>query len=84
MSNSLNKEDYLGWEDQELYNQWWNESEARRRETTYVELSNTPIPDTKAKPVYLTGSTNRIKVVNVLFYFIWLRVIIGSPKQTLH
>lgn len=65
VSNSLNKEDYLGWEDQELYNQWWNEAEARRRETTYVELRNTPTPDTKAKPVYLTGSTNRIKLVNV-------------------
>lgn len=65
MSNSFNKEDYLGWEDQELYNKWWNEAEARRRETTYVELRNTPIPDTKAKPVCLTGSTNRIKVVNV-------------------
>ena len=52
MSNSFNKEDYLGWEDQGLYNQWWNEAEARRRETTYVELRNTPIPDTKAKPIY--------------------------------
>ena len=39
-----NKKDYIGYEDQELCNQYWKEAEKSRREHDYPRLRTIPAP----------------------------------------
>lgn len=39
-----NKEDYIGYKDQELCNQYWKEAEKSRRENDYPRLRVIPAP----------------------------------------
>ena len=66
MSNSLNKEDYLGWEDQELYNRLWNESKEMRLK---LATQNTSLPQPAQKVPYTPNKNGEVIVKIIKSHF---------------
>lgn len=67
INNMLRKEDYIGWQDQDLCAQYWKEAKEAREKNEWAELRKQPAPRKDSQLIVpgRIGSPTYVRVNNI-------------------